>query len=371
MPAKIIISGGGTGGHVFPAIAIANALKNIDKSIEILFVGAKNKIEMEKVPQAGYPIEGLWISGFYRQFTFDNVLFPVKLASSLVKSYQIIKQFKPQVAVGVGGYASGALLYMASKLNIPTLIQEQNSYPGITNKLLSKKADVICVAYDGMERFFPIDKMVITGNPIRSSIVQQFNNKQINIENNEKIYAKYGLNANKKTLFVTGGSLGARGINEAILNILPDCSKNNIQILWQTGKLYLNEMKERSQEYLNIAVLQPFIDNMCDAYQIADVIVSRAGAMAIAELSVVAKPTILMPSPNVAENHQTANAIALVKKNATKMVLDSEAKNNLFNNIFELLSNSELAKELETNMKSCAITNAAERIAKETLLLIR
>ncbi len=356
---RIIISGGGTGGHVYPAIAIANALKKIDSSIDILFVGAKGKIEMEKVPRAGFPVKGLWISGFQRRLTVKNLLFPFKLCSSLFNSFRIIQNFKPKIVIGVGGYASGPVLQVAAWKGIPTLIQEQNSYPGITNRLLAKQVNKICVVYDNLDKFFEKEKIIITGNPVRDAIVKLEGSKA-------EALAHFGLDPNKKTLFVTGGSLGARGINEGIAAHLDKFLEYDIQVLWQTGKMYIDWAKEKVQNYTDCIQVTAFVDRMDWAYIAADAIVSRAGGT-ISELCIVGKPTVLMPSPNVTEDHQTANAMNLVEKEAAILVKDEDAVEQLFDVIQELLFEEVVAEKLSQNIKQLAITNAAYRIAKEAL----
>jgi len=356
---KVIISGGGTGGHVFPAIAIADALKAKHPDIDILFVGAQGKLEMEKVPKAGYPIEGLWISGFHRKLTARNLLFPLKLVSSLAKAYRILQSFQPDVAVGVGGYASGATLEVASRLGIPTLIQEQNSYAGVTNKLLAKKANTICVAYDGMDKFFPKEKIVWTGNPVRQDIPNRTASR-------EEICQHFGLEPDKKTLFLFGGSLGARTINEAIAAQAELLEKQtDVQVLWQAGKLYIDEFAEKAAAKLpNVHILE-FVDRMDLAYAVADVIVGRAGALTISELSIVGKPAILVPSPNVAEDHQTMNAMALVEKDAAILVKDSAASEELMPTALDLLENVEQQQVLSENIRQFAKSQAAQEIAAE------
>ncbi|MGB1039481.1 MAG: undecaprenyldiphospho-muramoylpentapeptide beta-N-acetylglucosaminyltransferase, partial [Flavobacteriales bacterium] len=315
---KFIISGGGTGGHIYPAIAIANAIKEKQSKAEILFVGANGKMEMEKVPKAGYEIIGLDIAGLQRKLTVKNLSFPFKLFRSLKKAKQIVKDFNPDVAIGVGGYASGPLLRQAGKLGVPTLIQEQNSYPGITNKLLARKAKKICVAYDKMERFFDESKIVFTGNPVRKEI--------LNIEGKkERGQNHFKLDTNKKTVLVIGGSLGARTVNNSIKNAAKLLDENNIQVLWQTGKYYYEDMKSFVDENKLISIkVYDFIYEMDLAYASADLVVSRAGALSISELCLVGKPTILVPSPNVSEDHQTKNAMALVNHNAAQLVTDIE-----------------------------------------------
>ncbi len=356
---KIIISGGGTGGHVFPAIAIANALKKADRSIDILFVGAEGRIEMQKVPAAGYPIKGLWISGFQRRLTLQNLSFPFKLLSSLAKSWKIISRFKPDAAVGVGGYASGPLLKVASMRGIPCLIQEQNSFPGITNRLLAKNVQKICVVYDNLDRFFEKDKIIITGNPVRQDIVELKATR-------EEALQHFGLDANKKVLFITGGSLGARGVNEGIAHCLDQLKEQQVQVVWQVGKFYIDWAREAVKGYEDLVQVTAFVDRMDLAYVAADAIVTRAGGT-ISELCIVGKPVILMPSPNVTEDHQTANAKALVEKNAALMVRDKEAATQLFDAIHTVLFDKEKRSELSANIKKLAITDAADRIAKEVL----
>jgi UDP-N-acetylglucosamine--N-acetylmuramyl-(pentapeptide) pyrophosphoryl-undecaprenol N-acetylglucosamine transferase len=360
---RIIISGGGTGGHLFPALAIANALKKIAPNAEILFVGAQGRIEMEKVPQAGYPIEGLWISGLQRKLSVQNLLFPLKLASSLSKAYRIIQQFKPDIAVGTGGYASGALLQVAAWLKIPILIQEQNSYPGITNKLLAKHAQTICLAYEDAKPYFPSHKIVMTGNPVRDNV------KQFAQVNRPEALQYFNLQADKPVLLVVGGSLGARGINEGIMNNLEKYEQGGYQILWQCGKLYYEEIQQRAANYSNTAKIYPFIDRMDLAYAAANGIISRAGAGTIAELCLVGKPTLLMPSPNVAEDHQTANAQALVKQHAALMVRDTDAKDTLYDTSTQLFDPTQ-SQLLSQQIKKLGIDDAATRIAQLILKLI-
>ena len=360
---KVIISGGGTGGHVYPAIAIANALKAIDPAIDILFVGAQGRLEMEKVPKAGYPIEGLWIDGFQRSLSLRNLSFPFKLMSSLFKSWNIIRKFQPDVAVGVGGYASGPLLQVATMKGIPTLIQEQNSYPGITNRLLAKRVQKICVAYDNLGNYFPKEKIILTGNPIRKDI---WDTKTTQAE--AKAY--FGLNPDKQVVFSMGGSLGAKGINEGIAPCLGKFQENDIQLIWQAGKYYIDWAKELVGKDNPTIDVRAFVDRMDLAYLAADVIVARAGAISISELCVVGKPVILQPSPNVSEDHQTANAMALVNKDAAIMLKDEQAKTELFDHVFELLTNEMRRKEMSTNIKNLAITDSADRIAKEVLKMV-
>ncbi len=361
---KIIISGGGTGGHIFPAIAIANALKKRVPNISILFVGAKGRMEMEKVPAAGYEIIGLNISGIQRRLTFKNVLVPFKIIGSIIKAKKIIKEFKPDVVVGVGGYASGPMLRAASTKKIPTVIQEQNSYPGITNKILSKIVDKICVAYDNMDRFFPKEKIYLTGNPIRTDIQNQEGKKEAALN-------QFDLADNKKVLLVVGGSLGSRTINESIQNSLENLAKKNIQLIWQTGKSYIGTAKEAISKFENANFrVFDFISQMDLAYAAADIVVSRAGAIAVSEICVVNKPAILIPSPNVAEDHQTKNAIALFNHNAVLFVRDIEARQKLCDEIINLMEDEEKQLQLKANLAGLGIRNADENIAAVILSLI-
>lgn len=367
---KVIISGGGTGGHVFPAIAIADALKHKDRTIDILFIGAKGRLEMDKVPAAGYRIEGLTISGFQRRLTWKNLMFPFKLAGSLVKAASVIARFRPDVVVGVGGYASGPTLRMAIMRGIPTLIQEQNSYPGVTNRLLAGKANTICVAYQGMEKYFPREKIILTGNPIRKDL-------SVRSEFVHEAKTHFGLTGGKKTILVIGGSLGAGTINKAILAFLKnEFDPDTMQLLWQTGKAHfatlnasLGALKANFADRLTAVRFLSFIDRMDLAYAAADLIVSRAGAIAISELCVAGKPAILIPSPNVAEDHQTRNAEALVSAGAALMVRDAEATGILGQTITMTLQDEALVGGLSRNIQKLAIPDAAGRIAEEVLKL--
>ena len=356
----MIISGGGTGGHIFPAIAIANSLREQDPQTEILFVGAKDRMEMEMVPAAGYEIEGLWISGLQRKLTMSNLLFPIKLLSSLVEASRIIKKFKPDVAIGVGGYASGPLLYAASVNEIPCLIQEQNSFAGLTNKWLSGRVDKICVAYDGMEKYFPKSKIIKTGNPVRSGFVNLEEKKQEGFDS-------FDLNPGIKTVLVIGGSLGARTINESIFQDIHRFRDENIQLIWQTGKSFYE--KARGMEAPNIKVFE-FIKRMDLAYAVANMVVSRAGAISVSELCVVGKPVILVPSPNVTDDHQTKNAMALVERDAAILVKDAEAREQLIPKIFSLHSNEGKKQQLRMNISRLAIPDATDRIIHEIKNLI-
>ena len=358
---RIIISGGGTGGHIFPAIAIANALKALDPNTEILFVGALGRMEMEKVPAAGYKIIGLDIQGIQRKSILKNLKFPIKLIGSVRKALQIIKEFKPDAAVGVGGYASGPLLYAASLKGVPYLIQEQNSYAGITNKWLGKKAQKICVAFDGMEKFFPADKIIKTGNPIRRDSVDIAGKRLQAIE-------LMKLESGKKTILVTGGSLGARTLNNSILAGMDKIQAADVQVIWQTGKFYYKQIMEKlgNSPHPNFRVME-FVNRMDLAYAAADVIISRAGAGTIAELCVVKKPVILVPSPNVAEDHQTKNALALVQDNAALFIADRDAEAKLVDTALELIKDKDRQKTLSENIGKLALPDADEVIAKEVM----
>ncbi|MDI5896911.1 undecaprenyldiphospho-muramoylpentapeptide beta-N-acetylglucosaminyltransferase [Flavobacterium yafengii] len=358
---KFILSGGGTGGHIYPAIAIANELKYRFPDAEFLFVGAKDKMEMQKVPQAGYNIKGLWISGLQRRLTFDNALFPIKLLSSLLKARRIIKQFKPDVVIGTGGFASGPLLQVAAIAGIPTVIQEQNSFPGITNKLLSKKANKICVAYENLERFFPKEKMILTGNPVRQDL--------IDIESKRDSAIQYfNLDPNKKTLLVLGGSLGARRVNQLIEKELANMLSQNVQVIWQCGKLYLEDYKKYNSANVQVVA---FIERMDLVYAAADIVISRAGASSVSELCIVGKPVIFIPSPNVAEDHQTKNAQAIVDKKGALMLKELELDSQ-FSLVFEvLLKDQGKQNQLSENIKLLAMPEATKQIVDEIVKLIR
>jgi len=360
---KVILSGGGTGGHIFPAIAIANELKKLVPDAEILFVGATGRMEMEKVPAAGYKIIGVPIIGFQRRLAWSNFKLPFLIIKSLIKTKSIVRQFKPNVVVGTGGYASAPLLRAATAKGIPALIQEQNSYAGITNKILSKKVNRICVAYEGMERFFPKEKILLTGNPVRQDIVN------VSEKRNEAL-AFFKLDPDKKTLLIIGGSLGALTINDAIGKGLSELQKNNIQVLWQTGRGYFETARQQVTFFANKNIYAfDFIYRMDLAYAAADVVISRAGASSVSELCNTAKPCILVPSPNVAEDHQTKNAMALVNKNAAILVKDSEAGEVLVKKAIELSSDFSKQAELISNIKQLAFHNSANVIAKEVLKL--
>ncbi len=362
---KIIISGGGTGGHIFPAIAIANELIIRDKNTEILFVGALGRMEMEKVPAAGYKIIGLPISGFKRKISLSNIRVLLKIINSMIKAGKIINKFKPDIVIGVGGYASGPTVKAAERRGIPTLLQEQNSYAGVTNRLLAKKAKTICVAYEGMDKYFPHEKTILTGNPIRKDLV--------NLKNkHDEAYSYFNISKNKKILLALGGSLGAATLNKSVIAGLHTIGNNkNIEVVWQTGKMYYTIAKEQlnKSQVENVKVLD-FINRMDLAYAIADVIISRAGAGTISELCVVGKPVILVPSPNVAEDHQTKNAMALVKKQAAILIKDSEAELKLIPFALELINDKKQQHSLSQNIKKMAINNSSQRIVDEIYKLL-
>ena len=349
---RFIISGGGTGGHIFPAIAIADELKRRLPDAEILFVGAKDRMEMQKVPQAGYPIEGLWISGLQRKFSWQNLLFPLKFISSLLKSRSIIKRFKPDAVIGTGGFASGAVVKVAGQMGIPTFIQEQNSYAGITNKMLAKNAHKICVAYDAMEQFFPKEKIVKTGNPIRDGLpnIAEYRSEGLSY---------FHLDSQRKTLLVLGGSLGARRINQLIEQQLPLFEQLGVQVLWQCGKLYYEEYKKYNSEQVRVLA---FIDRMDLAYAAADVMISRAGASSVSELCVVGKPVIFIPSPNVAEDHQTKNARAIADKQAAILLRESELNEQFANTFSKLIADEAQQEALSAHIKALAQPNATKDI---------
>jgi UDP-N-acetylglucosamine--N-acetylmuramyl-(pentapeptide) pyrophosphoryl-undecaprenol N-acetylglucosamine transferase len=361
---RIIISGGGTGGHIFPAISIAKALKEIDPTIEILFVGALGRMEMEKVPAAGFNIIGLPIMGFQRKLSIKNLKVLFQLLVSLIKAKKIIRSFKPAVAVGVGGYASGPILRIAAKLGIPTVIQEQNSHAGVTNKLLAQKANKICVAYTNMERYFPAEKIILTGNPVRQDL--------INLEAKKtEAYAYFNLATDKKTILVLGGSLGARTINNSLLIKLGQLTNAGIQIIWQTGSIYYDDLVTKAKPYASDSInIQAFISRMDLAFSVADLVISRAGASTISELCVAAKPAILVPSPNVAEDHQTKNALALVNANAAIMVKDVSAPNILADTALKIIFDDKELKKLSINVSKLAMHDSANKIAGEILNLL-
>ncbi len=358
---RVIISGGGTGGHIFPAVAIADELKRQFPQIEILFIGAEGKMEMEKVPQAGYKIIGLPIVGLQRKLTLKNLALPFKIIKSMLMARKTIKQFKPEVVIGVGGYASGPTLKMASMLGVPTLVQEQNSFAGKTNMLLAKKANTLCVAYDGMEKFFPKEKIVLTGNPVRLEVTQ------IEGKRNEALDF-YGLDKNKPTLLVIGGSLGAKTLNESMVEGIEKIQQQGFQVLWQCGKLYHEQLTNRLQgRDMSGIHLTQFISRMDLAYAVADVIVSRAGAISVSELCLINKPVILVPSPNVAEDHQTHNAMALVNKQAAILVKDSDAKNSLIDEAIQLMTNNALQIQLSKNIAKLGKPTATKEIVSEII----
>ncbi|WP_179336988.1 undecaprenyldiphospho-muramoylpentapeptide beta-N-acetylglucosaminyltransferase [Winogradskyella ludwigii] len=358
---KFILSGGGTGGHIYPAVAIADELKSRYPDAEFLFVGASDRMEMDKVPQAGYKIEGLWISGIQRKLTLKNLAFPFKLISSLLKSRKIIKKFKPDAVIGTGGFASGPLLQVASSKGIPSLIQEQNSFPGITNKLLSKKVNTICVAYEGLEKFFPKDKIKLTGNPIRKDLLE-VKNKQVEGKN------AFNLKEDRQTLLVLGGSLGARRINQLIESNLEFFEAKGIQVIWQCGKLYYDQYKKHN-ELQNVQV-HAFLNQMDLAYAASDIIISRAGAISVSELCIVGKPVVFIPSPNVAEDHQTKNAKSVADKNAAILIKEKDLDTDFQNEFSELISNQDKQNELSKNIKALALVNATKDIVDEVEKLL-
>ncbi|HAG16521.1 MAG TPA: undecaprenyldiphospho-muramoylpentapeptide beta-N-acetylglucosaminyltransferase [Bacteroidales bacterium] len=362
---RVLISGGGTGGHIFPAIAIAQAIRKLNPQSEFLFIGAQDKMEMEKVPAAGFEIKGLWISGFQRSLSLKNLLFPIKLVCSLFKAKRIIAQFKPHVVVGVGGFASGPTLFMAHRAGIPSLIQEQNSFPGITNKLLANKVNRICVAYPEMSRYFPPEKLIETGNPIRRHVIQ--------IEGKRKLAFDYfNLSKSKKTVLLIGGSLGAQSINQAIIAQFDEWSKANFQFIWQTGITGIGTAQSIIEENkITHIKAYKFITEMDLAYAAADLVISRAGAIAISELSATAKACIFIPLPSAAEDHQTKNAQSLVAKQAAILIPDSEAAKSLFETCQTLLNNPKELEDLRTNIKKFAKLDADIEIANEVLKLIK
>ena len=359
---KFIISGGGTGGHIYPAIAIANELKMRFPQAEFLFVGAKGKMEMQKVPQAGYKIEGLWIAGLQRKLTADNALFPIKLLSSLLKARTIISKFNPDVVIGTGGFASGPLLQVAGIAGIPTVIQEQNSYPGITNKILGKRANVICVAYENLQRFFDKNKLVLTGNPVRQDLLKVR-------ENREEAQKFYNLDPTKKTIVVLGGSLGARRINQLIASEAVNFAAYDLQVIWQCGKLYWEEYKQYNESE-NMQVVA-FVERMDLLYAAADIIISRAGASSVSELALAGKPTIFIPSPNVAEDHQTKNAMAIVEKEGAILIKESELETQFAEVFANLLEDRNLQIKISENFRKLATPDATLRIVDEIEKLIK
>lgn len=361
---KVIISGGGTGGHIFPAISIANALRKKHPDIEILFVGAENRMEMEQVPASGYRIEGLPVAGFDRKNLLRNFSVLWKLYKSMYKARKIIRNFHPDIAIGVGGYASGPILKAASQRGIPTLLQEQNSYAGVTNKLLAKKASKICVAYDEMEQFFPASKIVLTGNPVRQDLI-------INEVKKKEGYSYFNLDPEKRTIVILGGSLGAKTVNESVIAHLKEISESDVQFLWQSGRYYYKASKEKLEEFSDIPVrLTEFISRMDLAYSIADLIISRAGAGSISEFCLLGKPVILVPSPNVAEDHQTKNAQALAKKDAAILIADKDANQQLINRVLEIIHDDNLLEKLSKNILQLALPDSADKIVEEVEKII-
>lgn len=353
---RIILSGGGTGGHIYPAIAIANELKARFPKSEFLFVGANDKMEMQKVPQAGYAIKGLWIAGIHRRLTFKNLLFPLKLVVSMIKSLAIVNAFKPAVVIGTGGFASGPLLQVAAMKGVPTLIQEQNSFPGITNKLLAKKVNKICVAYEGLERFFPKEKLILTGNPVREDLLDLD-------QKSAEAQAFFNLDPNKKTVLVLGGSLGARRVNQLIESELDYFKTLEIQLVWQCGKLYAEDY---SHYNANEAVqVHTFLNRMDFAYSAADIIISRAGASSVSELCIVGKPVIFIPSPNVSEDHQTKNASAVSEKKAALLISEKDLESSFEMQFSKLISSESQQVELSTNIKKLALKQATKTIVDE------
>ncbi len=363
---KVIVSGGGTGGHIFPAIAIANEIKALNPKADILFVGARGRMEMQRVPDAGYKIIGLPIEGFNRKNPFKNIKVLIDILKSQWIARKVIKDFKPQVVVGVGGFASGPTLNTAAKMGIPTLIQEQNSYAGVTNKLLAKSANRICVAYEGMDRFFPAEKIIMTGNPVRQALLSSKISK-------EDALRQFGLKPECPTILIIGGSLGARTLNESVLGKLDTIQSSNIQIIWQTGKYYSQHIAETLAKHPKVEnlVVKDFISDMPSAYAAADLVVSRAGASSISELCLLGKPCILVPSPNVAEDHQTKNAKALSNIGAAILITDAEAPQKLIGSAISVVQDGSKLKELSANIKKLAISDSANRIAKEVLKLAK
>lgn len=361
---RVIISGGGTGGHIFPAISIANAIKELHPNAKILFVGAEGRMEMHRVPAAGYPIKGLPVAGFDRKNLLKNIPVLIKLFKSQQLARKIVKDFRPHVAVGVGGYASGPTLKVAGSMGIPTLLQEQNSYAGVTNKLLAKQAKKICVAYEGMERFFDKNKIILTGNPVRQGLLNENTTR-------EEAIASFGLDPNKRTILILGGSLGARTINQCLMNNLDKVKSSGVQFIWQTGKIYIEEARTSVAQAGELPMLHvtDFISDMAIAYRAADLVISRAGAGSISEFCLLQKPVILVPSPNVAEDHQTKNALALVNKNAALYVKDADAKELLLDKAIETVNQPELLNNLSKNIAELAFTNSANVIAKEVIKL--
>ena len=363
---RIIISGGGTGGHIFPAVSIANAIKEICPDADILFVGAEGRMEMQRVPAAGYPIKGLPVAGFDRKNPFKNIPVLIKLFKSQRMAKQIIKEFQPHAAVGVGGYASGPTLKVAGNMGIPTLLQEQNSYAGVTNKLLAKQAHKICVAYEGMERFFEKNKIILTGNPVRQGLLNHSISR-------EEAIRSFRLDPQKKTVLILGGSLGARTINQCVIENIAKIKESGVQFIWQTGKIYINDAIAAIANAGDVTMLHvtDFISNMAAAYSAADLVISRAGAGSIYEFCLLEKPVILVPSPNVADDHQTKNALALVNKNAALYVKDANAKEELIDKAIQAVNQPDLLSNLSINISKLAFTDSANIIAKEVIKLAK
>ena len=370
---KYLISGGGTGGHIFPAVSIANALREIDPKCEILFVGALGRMEMERVPQAGYPIIGLPIKGFNRSNPLRNIRVVIDLIRSMIQARKIVRDFRPDIGIGVGGYASGAAMKVAAKMGVPILLQEQNGFAGVTNKLLKDDAKKICVAYEGMERFFPKEKIILTGNPVRQNLTSGTKEEAVQYFNQE-----FGMHftTEKKTLLIIGGSLGAGTINQSIIAHLNELANSDIQVIWQTGKNYIADCKKAltncQEQTINQSIIcTDFVSQMPLAYAIADLVISRAGASSISELCLLGKPAILVPSPNVAEDHQTHNAMALVNKNAAVLVKDKEAKEQLISTAISLIQDDQQLQLLHQNILTLALPDSALRIAEEVIKLAK
>ena len=370
---KVLISGGGTGGHIFPAVSIANALREMDPNCDILFVGALGRMEMERVPQAGYKIVGLPVRGIDRSHPWRNIKVLIDFVRSMWQVSKIIREFRPDVGVGVGGYASGAAMKVAAKMGVPILLQEQNGFAGVTNKMLKNDAQKICVAYEGMERFFPAEKLILTGNPVRQNLTT--GTKEGAIEYFNKTFG-VEFTTDRKTLLIIGGSLGARTINQSIIAHLPELINSGVQVIWQTGKYYFEECKQalNSQlltlnSQLSNIICTDFISQMPDAYALADLVISRAGASSISELCLLGKPSILVPSPNVAEDHQTHNAMALVNKHAAVLVKDVEAREKMMQTALQLIQDEKTLQDLQTNILTLALPDSAKLIAQEVMAL--
>lgn len=364
-PYRLIITGGGTGGHIFPALAIANEFKSRHANADILFVGAEGRMEMTRVPEAGYKIVGLWISGLQRKITFSNLMFPFKLISSYFKARKIINRFKPHMVIGTGGYASGPILLASTRNNIPSLIQEQNSYAGLTNKQVGNRVQRVCVAYAGMEKYFPKDKIILTGNPVRKDILDLESKKESAINH-------FGFTDKEKTLLILGGSLGARTINESVLEGIDKLIDAQVQVIWQTGKAYFESVKAQVQDKdLRRIRIYDFLRQMDMAYAVSDVVISRAGALAISELCLTKRPCILVPSPNVAEDHQTKNALTLVHAEAARMIKDAEAKTKLIDESLKLIYDEQQCEALRQNIAKLGKPKATEEIVNEIEKLIK